>query len=211
MPLLPWRAKRYLEGAMGKRDWPEVMVVSRWPLRIDSGRSLSYQSRILRLVIVKVHLRRPAHHVQIDHLLGLGREVRSAHARPAGWPAPFVPAPRATPAPPCRGHCRRGGRTGGVSRSECNPGWVHDCLLARVCSPQACAGIRVRACATSWATSPMSGGPGLHDVHLFNTSSNSAIDWPASCTPPTSATSRAASALDSPTAISLRASSGCSL
>src|SRR5262245_56232064 len=41
-----WPAGRnlYLEGAIGKRFCPEVMVVSRWPMRIESGRSLSYHS-----------------------------------------------------------------------------------------------------------------------------------------------------------------------
>ncbi|MEZ5366398.1 MAG: hypothetical protein R2748_29695 [Bryobacterales bacterium] len=35
-----------LEGGRrdGKRVWPEVIVVSRWPLRIESGKSLSNQS-----------------------------------------------------------------------------------------------------------------------------------------------------------------------
>ena len=37
------------EGATGKRDCPDVIVVRRWPWRTDSGRSLSYQSRIFGL------------------------------------------------------------------------------------------------------------------------------------------------------------------
>ena len=65
----------------GKRAWPLVMVVSRWPLRIDSGRSLSYHSLHLRLVVVQVDLRRPADHVQVDDVLGLGREVRGGKGR----------------------------------------------------------------------------------------------------------------------------------
>ncbi len=44
MPHLPWRANLYLEGAMGKRAWPEVMVVRRWPIRTLLGKSLSYHS-----------------------------------------------------------------------------------------------------------------------------------------------------------------------
>ena len=43
MPLLPWRANLNFDGAIGKRAWPDVMVVSRWPMRTESGRSLSYQ------------------------------------------------------------------------------------------------------------------------------------------------------------------------
>ncbi len=42
MPHSPARSNLNFEGAMGKRAWPEVMVVSRWPIRTDSGRSLSY-------------------------------------------------------------------------------------------------------------------------------------------------------------------------
>ena len=41
MPLLPCRANLYFDGAIGNRFWPEVIVVSRWPIRIESGRSLS--------------------------------------------------------------------------------------------------------------------------------------------------------------------------
>ena len=40
---------RYFDGATGNRFWPEVIVVSRWPFRIDSGRSLSYISIIFGL------------------------------------------------------------------------------------------------------------------------------------------------------------------
>src|SRR5260370_27496820 len=43
-PALPCRANLYLDGATGKRVWPLVMVVSRWPLMIDGGRSLSNSS-----------------------------------------------------------------------------------------------------------------------------------------------------------------------
>ena len=49
MPLLPCWANLYFDGAIGNRAWPEVMVVSRWPLRIESGRSLSYHSFIFGL------------------------------------------------------------------------------------------------------------------------------------------------------------------
>src|SRR6185295_5990696 len=37
------------EGATGKRDWPEVIVVRRWPPMIDGGRSLSNWSCIFGL------------------------------------------------------------------------------------------------------------------------------------------------------------------
>jgi len=44
IPLSPWRENAYFDGAIGNRDWPDVIVVRRWPLRTLSGRSLSYQS-----------------------------------------------------------------------------------------------------------------------------------------------------------------------
>src|SRR6185295_11073416 len=40
MPHLPCCLNLYFDGAMGKRAWPEVMVVRRWPWRTESGRSL---------------------------------------------------------------------------------------------------------------------------------------------------------------------------
>jgi len=49
IPDLPWRANLYFEGAIGNRDWPLVIVVRRWPWRIESGRSLSYHASILGL------------------------------------------------------------------------------------------------------------------------------------------------------------------
>ena len=49
IPDLPWRANLYFEGAIGNRDWPLVIVVRRWPWRIESGRSLSNQPSILGL------------------------------------------------------------------------------------------------------------------------------------------------------------------
>ena len=44
MPLLPYCANLYFDGAMGKRFCPLVMVVRRWPMRTESGRSLSNHS-----------------------------------------------------------------------------------------------------------------------------------------------------------------------
>jgi hypothetical protein len=49
MPDWPYCANLYFEGAIGNRAWPLVIVVSRWPLRTDSGRSLSYHSAIFGL------------------------------------------------------------------------------------------------------------------------------------------------------------------
>src|SRR5881628_840167 len=49
IPHLPCCANLYLDGATGKRAWPEVMVVSRWPIRTELGRSLSYHSCITGL------------------------------------------------------------------------------------------------------------------------------------------------------------------
>ena len=49
MPHLPCWANLYFDGAIGKRAWPLVIVVSRWPLRMLSGRSLSYHSCITGL------------------------------------------------------------------------------------------------------------------------------------------------------------------
>ena len=43
-PLLPCCLNLYFDGAIGNRDCPLVMVVSRWPFRTDSGRSLSNMS-----------------------------------------------------------------------------------------------------------------------------------------------------------------------
>ena len=44
IPLLPCWENLNFDGAIGKRVCPEVIVVSRWPLRMLSGRSLSNQS-----------------------------------------------------------------------------------------------------------------------------------------------------------------------
>ena len=49
MPDLPCCSNLYFEGAIGNRAWPLVIVVRRWPWRIDSGRSLSYHSFIFGL------------------------------------------------------------------------------------------------------------------------------------------------------------------
>ena len=48
-PALAGLLNLYFEGAIGKRFWPEVMVVSRCPMRTESGRSLSYHSFITGL------------------------------------------------------------------------------------------------------------------------------------------------------------------
>ena len=49
MPDWPCCANLYFDGAIGNRAWPLVIVVSRWPLRIESGRSLSNIAPILGL------------------------------------------------------------------------------------------------------------------------------------------------------------------
>ena len=49
MPLSPCLANLKIDGATGNRVCPEVIVVSRWPLRMLSGRSLSYHSSICGL------------------------------------------------------------------------------------------------------------------------------------------------------------------
>jgi hypothetical protein len=40
VPERPWRSKRKIDGATGRRFWPEVMVVMRWPMRTDVGSSM---------------------------------------------------------------------------------------------------------------------------------------------------------------------------
>ena len=99
MPHLPCWANLYFDGAIGNRAWPLVIVVSRWPMRTESGRSLSYHSLHLRLVVVQVHLRRAADHVQVDDVLGLGREVRARRKRAVG---PAATALRPYPRGPSR-------------------------------------------------------------------------------------------------------------
>ena len=49
IPHWPCWTNLNFEGAIGNRVCPDVIVVSRWPLRILSGRSLSYQSSIFGL------------------------------------------------------------------------------------------------------------------------------------------------------------------
>jgi len=48
-PCCPCCANLKIEGAIGNRACPEVIVVIRWPLRIESGRSLSNHSAIVGL------------------------------------------------------------------------------------------------------------------------------------------------------------------
>ena len=107
---------------MGNRAWPEVMVVSRWPMADRVGQVLVVPILHLRLVVVQVHLRRPADHVQIDHVLGLGRKMRAARRparrrRVAGRCRQRGRRPTARPGPPRPGHWPRGQRTAGGFRS----------------------------------------------------------------------------------------------
>ena len=39
VPDRPWRLNLKIDGAIGSLPWPDVIVVSRWPWRIDGGRS----------------------------------------------------------------------------------------------------------------------------------------------------------------------------
>ena len=75
MPHWPCCSNLYFDGAIGNRAWPEVIVVSRWPMRIAVGQVLVVPLLHHRLVVEQVHLRRAADHVQVDDVLGLGREV----------------------------------------------------------------------------------------------------------------------------------------
>jgi hypothetical protein len=43
-PDWPWRLNLKIEGAIGSRLWPDVIVVIRWPIRTESGRSSSNRS-----------------------------------------------------------------------------------------------------------------------------------------------------------------------
>ena len=53
------------------------MVVRRWPMRTESGQVLVIPLAHDGLVIVQIHLRRAADHVEIDDLFGFGREIRA--------------------------------------------------------------------------------------------------------------------------------------
>ena len=68
----------------GKLDCDADMPVSRWPLRMDSGRSVPWKSFSLRLVIEQFHLRRAARLEQIDDALGLAERSAASRAD-AGW------------------------------------------------------------------------------------------------------------------------------
>jgi hypothetical protein len=41
VPDFPCWVNLNIDGATGSRDWPLVMVVMRWPWRMESGRSVS--------------------------------------------------------------------------------------------------------------------------------------------------------------------------
>jgi len=55
VPDCPAGLKLKMEGATGKVDCPEVMPVIRWPMRMDSGRSVPFHLSI-RLVVKQVDL-----------------------------------------------------------------------------------------------------------------------------------------------------------
>ena len=75
-PDWPCWANLKRDGATGKLVCRDVMPVSRWPMRIESGSSVAAQLGQLRLVVEQVHLRRAAGLKQIDHPLGPRPEVR---------------------------------------------------------------------------------------------------------------------------------------
>ena len=75
MPLLPCWANLYFDGAIGK---PRLAGGHRrQPLAHADrvGQVLVVPLLHHRLVVVQIHLRRPADHVQIDDVLGLGRKL----------------------------------------------------------------------------------------------------------------------------------------
>ena len=78
-PDLPCCANLKIDGATGKaRLRRDVMPVSRWPMRMESGSSVPCRFCQLRLVVEQVDLRRRAGLEQVDDALGLRREVRQA-------------------------------------------------------------------------------------------------------------------------------------
>ena len=88
--------------------------MSRWPWRIESGRSCAEPFGQLRLVVEQVHLRGRAGLVQIDDALRFRREVGEAGE---ALGRERSPARRAKPAPPCRCRAPRGRTTAGASTS----------------------------------------------------------------------------------------------
>ena len=96
---------------MGNRVCPEVMVVSRWPWRIGVGQVLVEPVLHLRLVVVQVHLRRRADHVQVDGALRLGRKVRQARQARRSRACSRPPRRAWSPAPPLPARERRARRT----------------------------------------------------------------------------------------------------
>jgi hypothetical protein len=81
MPHWPAALNWNFDGAMGKRACPLVIVVRRWPCGCCPAGLCHTIGLHLRLVVEQIHLRRPADHVQIDHALGLRRELRAWRMR----------------------------------------------------------------------------------------------------------------------------------
>ena len=68
----------------GSSSCREVMPVSRWPIRIESGSSVPWSRSSSGLVVEQVHLRRCARLEQVDHPLRPGGEVGEARDARAG-------------------------------------------------------------------------------------------------------------------------------
>ena len=148
-----------MEGAIGKRVCPLVMVVRRWPLRMDSGQVLVEQLLHLRLVIEGLHLRRRAHQVEVDAAFGLGREMRQAGESADGFGRRALSAAAATPAPGrrCPARCARRSAGGFLRRPCCVAGQRGGAMRGRP-RPRGGSGLIVRRkderghlLSTSWA------------------------------------------------------------
>ena len=91
IPLLPCCANLYFDGAIGKRALARGHGGEALALADRVGQILVVQLLHLRLVVVQIHLRRAADHVQVDDVLGLGGKcVRPRRRRPSadGEPSP---------------------------------------------------------------------------------------------------------------------------
>ena len=188
MPHLPCCANLYFDGAIGNRVWPRGH--RREPLAHADrvGQVLVVPLAHLRLVVVQVHLRRAADHVQVDDVLGLGGEVGQAAAgRRVGGPAPR-PRPSRVAA--------RAARPGAAQPTAFAPrpkNWRRVSLrtyssngfMARASLRRHRCASRHRARVTCSALRP-----------------GSSARWPASSRRPASAASSAGSGFDSPTASS---------
>ena len=108
MPHLPCWANLNFDGAIGKRAWPRGHGGQPLALADRVGQVLVVPVVHLRLVVVEVHLRRAADHVQIDDVLGLGGRSACRRRRSAAVGRAAARSGRAAkPGPPRRGRCGR--------------------------------------------------------------------------------------------------------